>query len=306
VSQPAAAVIIPTRNRKDLLGKAIASALAQTAPLEIFVMDDASTDGTSEMMKAEFPSVGYHRSDTCIGPTAERNRGAAMATAPYLVTLDDDCVLQSPRTVEQTLALFGHPRVGAVTIPYVNVLQDKIERGGTKAGHPQVTYHYLGGMIIFRRDAYLAVGGYREYLFMHVEEPDLATRLLGGGWVIRLGTADPIHHYESPVRDRPRLDVLGPRNHVLYAWYNVPMAHLPIHLAGTTFLTMRHGLRKGTTARVIWGLCRGYGGILHEIGQRRPVSRKTYRVIQLLKTRQAAPLEEIEPMLEAIKIDCRQ
>lgn len=296
-----ATVIIPTRNRKAQLSAAVESALAQTVPLEILVMDDASTDGTGEMMREKFPSVVYCASPASVGPTAQRNRGAAMASTPYLVTLDDDCVLQSPRTVQQTLLLFGHPRVAAVTIPYVNVLQDQVLRGGTAEGRAQVTYHYLGGMIVFRRDAYLAVGGYREYLFMHVEEPDLATRLLGAGWVIRLGNADPIHHYESPVRDRPRLHVLGPRNHVLYAWYNVPMPRLPIHLAGTTLQTLRHGIRKGITAKVLRGLGRGYGGILHEIRRRKPVSRKTYRLIQLLKTRQATPLEEIEPLLERLE-----
>jgi GT2 family glycosyltransferase len=309
MSQPAAAVVIPTRNRKDLLGKAIASALAQTVPVEVFVMDDASTDATGEMVRAEFPGVTYRRSEVNIGPTGQRNRGAALAGAPFLVTLDDDCVLQSPRTIEQTIRLFDSPSIGAVTIPYVNVLQDKVVRGGVAdaAGAAQgaqsttwVTYDYLGGMIAFRRDAYKSVGGYREYLFMHVEEPDLATRLLGAGMFVRLGDADPIHHYESPTRDRPRLDVLGARNHVLYCWYHTPLLYLPVYLFATSFLCARHGFRVGHPVRVLRGLCRGFGGIIHEFAERRPLSRRAFRLARSLKSAHAMPLDEAAGKLKPI------
>jgi GT2 family glycosyltransferase len=297
----AAAVIIPTRNRKELLGKAITSALAQTVPVEVFVMDDGSTDGTGVFVAENFPTVHYQRSEVSIGPTGQRNRGADAATAPFIVTLDDDCVFSSPQTLERTLSLFDHPRVGAVTIPFVNVLQDAVLR--SSAPQPRgiwTSYHYFGGMIAFRRDAYRAVGGCRQYLFMHVEEPDLATRLLNAGYVIRLGTQRGIDHYESPVRDRPRLDVLGPRNHVLYTWYNVPMPYFPLHLAGTTFNTLRHGVKHRTLRRVLRGLMRGYGGIVHEMTRRHAVSANTYRLIQMLKTKDAVLLEEIEPRMNPL------
>ena len=52
-----ATVVITTRNRKELLRDAITSTLAQQEQVEIIVMDDASTDGTGEMVRAEFPMV---------------------------------------------------------------------------------------------------------------------------------------------------------------------------------------------------------------------------------------------------------
>jgi GT2 family glycosyltransferase len=259
------------------------------------------------MVRAEFPNVTYCRSEVNIGPTGQRNRGAALASAPFLVTLDDDCVLQSPRTIEQTIRLFDSPSIGAVTIPYVNVLQDQVVRGGVAdvsgtaqgaRGRAWVTYDYLGGMIAFRRDAYISVGGYREYLFMHVEEPDLAARLLGTGMFVRLGDADPIHHYESPTRDRPRLDVLGARNHVLYCWYNAPLLYLPVYLPATSFLCARHGFRAGHPLRVLRGLCRGFGGILHEFAKRRPLSRRAFRLARSLKSSRAMPLDEATEKLD--------
>ena len=65
---PAASMVIPTRNRKDLLGRMIRSALAQTVPVEVIVMDDGSTDGTQEMVRREFPQVRYYELGKAKGP----------------------------------------------------------------------------------------------------------------------------------------------------------------------------------------------------------------------------------------------
>jgi len=54
-------VLIPTFNRKDLVTRAIQSVVNQTfQPFEIIVIDDGSTDGTSEFIKTEFPQIKYN------------------------------------------------------------------------------------------------------------------------------------------------------------------------------------------------------------------------------------------------------
>src|SRR5262249_42652174 len=55
-------VVISTRNRCDDLRKALASCIRQTIVPEILVMDDGSTDGTAEMVRAEYPAVMLHQS----------------------------------------------------------------------------------------------------------------------------------------------------------------------------------------------------------------------------------------------------
>ncbi len=84
-------VVITTYNRSSLLGRAIQSALDQAWPnLEVIVVDDASTDGTTELMRSSFPHVRYVRQESNRGVCAARNRGLREASQPWVLFLDDD------------------------------------------------------------------------------------------------------------------------------------------------------------------------------------------------------------------------
>ncbi|MGD1275948.1 MAG: glycosyltransferase family A protein [Tepidisphaeraceae bacterium] len=301
-SRGSAAVIIPTHNRVELLSKVLDSVLAQTVRTEIYVMDDASTDDTQAMVARDYPHVSYHREGTSRGPTFQRNKGAALAQAEILFMIDDDCVLRSPRTFAQTLEAFDHPRVAAVTLPFINVRQDALVRTAAP-NHDGIfaAYVYFGGMVALRRGVFLGAGGYRNFLFMHMEEPDLAIRLLDAGYIVRLGWADPLEHRESPLRDRPLLDRQGPRNNLLFSYYNVPWPNFPFYLTATTALCFWHGLRVGHPIRVLQGLAQGFAAIVHEFGRRAPVSRAVYRLARALKRRRCIPLQEMESHLPPIR-----
>src|SRR3712207_2667662 len=103
---PTATVVIVTRNRQADLREAVRSALAQTASLEVLVVDDGSTDGTAEMVHGEFPAVHLLASDVPRGYIAQRNRGAAAASGDVIVSLDDDARFSAADTVEHTLGEF--------------------------------------------------------------------------------------------------------------------------------------------------------------------------------------------------------
>jgi GT2 family glycosyltransferase len=296
-----ASVLIPTKKRLDLLRRAIASAFAQSVRVEVIVLDDGSADdGTEAMVRTEFPQAQYFRSDVSCGPTWQRNRGAGLARAPHLVTLDDDCELVDPETLRQTLAGFDHPRVAGVTIPFVNIHQDTVVRTLSPGPGVHATLSFFGGMVAFRRDLYLAVGGYRPAYFMQGEEGDLGLRLLQAGYVIRLGDAAPLHHHESRIRDTRRLHVLGARNSVLFSWFNVPQPYLLPHLVATTLKTAAFGLRAEHPRHVYEGIARGLGGAARFWAARAPVSTSVYRVGRRLKRAGATPLDQIEPFLSPL------
>ena len=276
---PAASIVVPTRNRCDMLRDCLVAAGRQTVPVELIVVDDGSEDGTADMMHAEFPQAIYRR-------------------------FDDDAVLVSPRTVEQTLAEFDGPRIGAVGIPFVNIrVGPRVLQRAPDDVQPWVQHTFVGAAHAVRRDAFLAVGGYREHFFYMGEEGDLTLRMLAAGWVTRLGQADPIEHHESPRRVTARADFCGRRNDVLFAMHNVPAIDLPVHLAGTVFNGLRAAIRSQHPIRQCAGLAVGlWQSVLQWMrGGRRPVSRNMYRLQRRLKKAGPRPLAEIESLLPQIE-----
>jgi glycosyltransferase involved in cell wall biosynthesis len=103
----AVAVVIPAYNARPFVEHAIASVRAQTLPptqLELVVVDDASTDGTADLV--EDLGVRCIRQEHNGGPAAARNRGVRETTAPCLAFLDaDDAFL--PDKLERQLALLS-------------------------------------------------------------------------------------------------------------------------------------------------------------------------------------------------------
>jgi GT2 family glycosyltransferase len=206
--------------------------------------------------------------------------------------VDDDTEFVSANTVEQTLAEFDHPRVGAIGIPFVNIRRDHVVRQRATDGAPiQIGHAFVGAAHAVRRAAFLEVGAYREHFFYMGEEGDLCLRMLAAGFVTRIGRADPIHHLESPRRVTYNANRYGRRNDILFAWHNVPSPYLLPHLAATTL----NGLRWAIAARTMSGLARGtldgYLEIIRRWDDRRPVARDVYRLHRLLKKHGPASIE---------------
>ncbi len=84
--------IIPTRNRAELLCRAIASVYAQDVPVfELIVVDDGSGDQSAALVGERFPDCHLLRLPG-LGPGPARNAGAAAASGEVLMFLDSDDV----------------------------------------------------------------------------------------------------------------------------------------------------------------------------------------------------------------------
>lgn len=292
-----ASIVIPSCNRVDELRALIRSCLEQTVPVEIIVVDDAANDEVQRMTRVGFSGVRYFRLGKAKGPAFQRNRGIELATSEIVFPLDDDSLLISRHTVEQTLSEFEHPRIGAVGIPYVNVNHDaRVLQTAPRDGAIHVTYSFVGAAHAVRREVFLKVGGFREHFFYMGEESDLCLRMLSAGYVTRLGNADPIHHLESPRRNIRRASFSGRRNDIRFAWHNVPLPEFPLHLAGTTLNGFKAALTQGCFASMVTGTAAGYADLFRRWHERDPVTRNTYRLHRTLK-KKPLRLDEIEPAL---------
>ena len=294
-----ASIVITTRNRKEDLRRAVASALAQSAAVEVIVVDDASDDGTPAMVRDEFPAIRLQESTEPRGYIVQRNRGADLARGPVIVSIDDDAAFPSPLTVAQTLREFDGPRMGAVAIPYIDVnLSPHVNTRAPDSDRVYVTAAYVGTAHAVRRDLFLRLGGYRESFFHFGEERDLCMRMLGAGYVTRLGTADPIHHFLSPRREHSRGFIQRGRNQVLLSWHNTPMPYMPLHMAASLFNMMRFGIARGHPLWAVRGIARGLAALPGAWNQRRPISTNAFKISQLLGRKFAVPLSEIERRLD--------
>jgi GT2 family glycosyltransferase len=186
-----------------------------------------------------------------------------------------------------------------VAIPYMNVATSReVRQRSPSADQVYVTDSFVGTAHALRRDVFIGLGGYRESLFHQGEERDYCIRMLAAGYVVRLGRAAPIHHFESPKRDTTRMDHYGRRNDILFAWANVPAPYLAAHLLGTTIHGLAHAWRCGKVRTHAAGIWAGYTD-MHGVG-RRPVDVRTYRLNRLLRRQREVPLTAIEQQLRPI------
>jgi arabinofuranan 3-O-arabinosyltransferase len=109
-------VVVPTCNSMRTLAACLHSIRAQDTPVELIVVDNASTDGTYELAR-ELADVAVRG-----GPerSAQRNAGVRLAAAAWILWIDADMVLP-PTTVSAALATAKETGADAVAVPEVSV-----------------------------------------------------------------------------------------------------------------------------------------------------------------------------------------
>jgi GT2 family glycosyltransferase len=108
---PLVSVIVPAHNAARYLPAALASVLAQAyRPVDIVVVDDGSTDGTSELIRTH-PEARYVRLANARGPAAARNEGIRQAKGSYIAFLDADDLWPPNKLGRQVAFLEAHPDV---------------------------------------------------------------------------------------------------------------------------------------------------------------------------------------------------
>jgi glycosyltransferase involved in cell wall biosynthesis len=118
---PRVSVIIPAFNGAKVIGYTLESLAAQThANVEWIVIDDASQDGTADVVSRFLTGPGRHgrllRHETNLGLARSLNHGLRESSGEYVLILHQDIVLVSPRWIETALADFDRfPSLAVVT-----------------------------------------------------------------------------------------------------------------------------------------------------------------------------------------------
>ncbi|MEU9447176.1 glycosyltransferase [Streptomyces sp. NPDC048277] len=189
-------VIVPAYNEKECIANTLESLAQSTHPIEIIVVDDGSTDGTSEIARAAADKLGMSnvrviRQENA-GKPAALNNGVRNASYPIVIMMDGDTVFE-PDAVYQLVQPFADPEVGAVAG------NAKVGNRNTVIGAWQHIEYVMGfnldrrmydllrcmptipGAIgAFRRDAVLQVGGMSEDTL--AEDTDITIAMHRAGW----------------------------------------------------------------------------------------------------------------------------
>ncbi|WP_405924328.1 bifunctional polysaccharide deacetylase/glycosyltransferase family 2 protein [Streptomyces sp. NBC_00035] len=189
-------VIVPAYNEKECIANTLESLAKSTHPIEIIVVDDGSTDGTSEISRSAAESLGMTnvrviRQENA-GKPAALNNGVRNASYDIVVMMDGDTVFE-PDAVHQLVQPFANPEIGAVAG------NAKVGNRNTIIGAWQHIEYVMGfnldrrmydllrcmptipGAIgAFRRDAVLEVGGMSEDTL--AEDTDITIAMHRGGW----------------------------------------------------------------------------------------------------------------------------
>jgi GT2 family glycosyltransferase len=296
-----ASIVIATYNRKDDTRRALESSFAQTANVEVIVMDDASDDGTAEMVIEEFPEARLYRSEEHLDATVQRNRGFRLAKAPVIISLDNDAAFSSPDIVDHTLKELDHPRIGVVAMPIRAEHSDDLQSIEAPGDDPYVTFGFMGCAAALRRDLFVSLGGYREAIGHQGEEEDYCIRMIGAGYVVKVGTAPVVDHFVSPKRDSTHSFYLGRRNQVMFVTDNIPWPYVALELPRTTVDCVRLGFKWNEKRAAMEGIRDGYRAALRRRHEREPVSRRAHRVMSWLKRQRILRLETVLPELPPLR-----
>lgn len=224
---PVLSVIVVGWNTREYLAKCLASvqrAGEESSPnLEILVVDNASSDGSAEMVKQQFPQVRLMQNRDNLGFARANNQALAQSRGDYILLLNPDTELESGALSELFGFLEQHPDAGAVGARLVNpdrTLQlschpgpglfrefwrlfhlDKfwplavypMEKWDVK--QPRVVETLQGACLMIRRRAIEEVGNLDEEYFIYSEEVDLCRRLRARGWKLWwVPEATVVHH----------------------------------------------------------------------------------------------------------------
>lgn len=207
---PTATVVIASHNRPDGLAACVEAIAAGGVPegTELVVVDDGSQPPVvSDTVRWPGPLrvVRLHG----IGPGGARNAGALRATGEILLFTDDDTLPQVNWISAAVDHLARHPRAIAVEGPVESPPWDPLYAYSIRA---DVGGHYWTCNIAYRRETFMALGGFRAdvYPSAHGEDRDLALRALERGSIDFIPTMRITHSPRTMTphdfRRRARLD----------------------------------------------------------------------------------------------------
>lgn len=228
--RPDLSIVIVNWNTIDLLRDVLASVYGNLhgVLVEVIVVDNASTDGSPDMVERDFPNAILIRNSDNRGFAAANNQGFEVAIGRHILLLNSDTIILGDVLAQSVRYLDQHPTVGAMGCRVLNpdrTMQQTCSmwpglvnlllltsglwklRWPEFLGRYQMT-HWLrdsersvesisGCYLMLRRPVLEQVGPLDETFFFFGEETDWCRRIREAGWELRFAPVGEIIHYGS-------------------------------------------------------------------------------------------------------------
>jgi len=215
VSTAEVAVAVVSTNLRDLLEKTLESLRpdADTGLIEVWVVDNASTDGSPEMVRERFPWVSLVASEENVGYGTAVNMVAERTQTRWIAAANEDIEVR-PGAIERLLAAARDHPDAALVAPRLelpdgttqhsvhpfptlwltllfNLGLHRLSRriadhlcleGYWDPGRARTVDWAMATFLLARRSAWETVGGFDRAQWMHAEDLDIAWRLRRAGW----------------------------------------------------------------------------------------------------------------------------
>lgn len=190
---PLVTVNILSFNRKDELRNTLTKVYEQDYKnIEVIVVDNASSDGSREMVEKEFPDVQLIKLGKNIG-IAGWNEGFKVAKGEYILVLDDDSY-PSKKTITEGINVFGKcSSAGIIAFNIYNLRFDFSETKDFKFN--PLSFNGCGALI--KINVVNSIGYYSELLFIYLNELDYSARCYNNGYDVIYLEDIIVYHNQS-------------------------------------------------------------------------------------------------------------
>ena len=296
-------IVIVNWNTRDLLKQCLQSVFAETRDVsfEIIVVDNASTDGSQSMIRAEFPQITLVENSINRGFAAANNEGFCEAHGRYVLLLNSDTLIQKGAIQHCVRRLDARHNIGVlgcrVTYPdgrhqgsyfrFPDLLSTAILTFHVHRLLPRGRLNYFryfgrrfteehpvdvvaGCFFMIRRETLDQVGGLDESFFIYGEEAEWCWRIARAGWsIVYWPHATIVHVYGGSSQTKSLATRLAKRRGGLLFFEKTKgrawawAANFLLAVGALTFLP----------ATVIWALVARVGG------HRMPVWHDSFRIV---------------------------
>jgi GT2 family glycosyltransferase len=274
-------VVIVSWNTRDVLGACLASLFehTQSARLEVIVVDNASADGSVEMLGREFPRVKVIANAANLGFAKACNQGMRAARGRLILLLNSDTYVRDDVIARMAVYVLSRPEIAmaACQLRYPDgrlqycafrplgirqslfedlwlykcvprAARDVLLLGGYWPCDREVEAGWIAGaFMMLRREVFEQTGGFSEDFFMYGEDSEWCMRVRRAGYRIFYNPLGVVYHIGSVSSDlewtqkeRLRLCHLGGLR--AYEKLNGRALGLLFHLARLFGVSVRYGV----------------------------------------------------------------